>query len=255
MVVSVDYMGNIGRNAAEISEGAKVEVNLPGNIAFWAEQQQVYSTVDGSAYRVQADATIRIDGASIHLSPGDTVSAIAAKINDSNAPVKARLDPVTNALVLETTLPHQLWAEDQSGSVLQDLGILAPGGAHPPLNLSPSARVFGGSLFDQVISLRNALFEGSTDKVGSSGLRGIETSITALAGVIGDVGARDNRLEVVSKRLAWQQPELVRFDSQERDLDMADAITQLRTLETTNEAALSSTARLLNRTKLLDFLR
>lgn len=255
MVVSVDYMGNIGRNAAEISEGATVAVNLPGNVAFWAEQQQVYSTVDASQYRVQADATIRIDGASIHLSPGDTVSAIAAKINDSNAPVKARLDSVTNGLVLETTIPHQVWAEDQSGTVLQDLGVLAPGGAHPPLNIAPSARVFGGSLFDQVISLRNALYEGSTDKVGSSGLRGIETSITALSGVIGDVGARDNRLDTVAKRLEWQKPELVGFDSQERDLDMADAITQLKTLETTHEAALSATARVLNRPKLLDFLR
>ena len=73
--------------------------------------------------------------------------------------------------------------------------------------------------------------------------------------MIGDVGARDNRLDTVAKRLSWQQPELVRFDSQERDLDMADAITQLKTLEATHESALSATARVLNRTKLLDFLR
>ncbi len=112
MVVSVDYLGNIGTSAAEISEGSKVGVNLPGNIAFWAEQQQIYSTVDASQYRVQTASTIRIDGAEIHLSPGDTVSAIAAKINDANAPLKASVDSVTNALVLETTLPHQIWAED-----------------------------------------------------------------------------------------------------------------------------------------------
>ncbi len=255
VVVSVDYMGNIGRSAAEISEGAQVEVNLPGNVAFWAEQRQIYSTVDASRYRVQAGATIRIDGAEIRLAPGDTVSAIAAKINDANAPVKARLDSVANSLVLETTLPHQIWAEDLGGTVLQDLGILAPGGARPPLNVSPSARVFGGSLFDMVISLRNALCEGSTEKVGGAGLRGIENSVSALAGAIGDIGARDNRLETVQKRLAWQQPELVRFDSQERDLDMADAITQLKTLEYTHESALAATARVLNRTKLLDFLR
>jgi hypothetical protein len=69
------------------------------------------------------------------------------------------------------------------------------------------------------------------------------------------VGARDARLDTVAKRLDFQRPEMVRFDSQERDLDMADAITQLRTLETTHEAALSATARVLNRPKLLDFLR
>jgi flagellar hook-associated protein 3 FlgL len=256
MVTSVDYLGNIDRGAAEISEGAVVGVNLPGNAAFWAEQQQIYSTVNASQYRVQADSAIRIDGAEIHLAPGDTVSALMAKINDANAAVRANLDPVTNALVLSTTLPHQIWAEDVgSGTVLQDLGILAPGGNRPPLNVARSARVFGGSVFDMVISLRDALFEGSTEKVGGAGLRGIESSINNLAGVLGDIGARDARLDTVSKRLAWQQPELVRFDSQERDLDVADALTQLRTLEVTHEAALSATARIINRPKLLDFLR
>jgi flagellar hook-associated protein 3 FlgL len=256
MVVSLDYLGNIGTSAAEISEGSQVEVNLPGNVAFWAEQQQIYSTVDSSQYRVQTPSTIRIDGAEIRLAPGDTVSAVAAKINDANAPLRARVDSITNSRVLETTRPHQIWAEDLGGgTVLQDLGLLASGGGRPPLNVSPSARVFGGSMFDMVINLRNALFEGSTEKVGGSGLRGLEDSITNLAGVLGGVGARDSRLDTTAKRLSFQQPEMVRFDSQERDLDMADAITQLRTLETTHEAALAASSRVLNRPKLLDFLR
>ena len=256
MVVSVDYLGNVGRNSAEISEGAEVGVNLPGNVAFWAEQQQIYSTVDAGRYRVQRDSSIRIDGAEIRLAPGDTVSAIVAKINDSDAPIRARIDPVANSLVIETTIPHQIWAEDiGGGTALQDLGILAQGSGHPPLNISPSARVFGGSLFDMVIGLRDALFEGSTEKVGGAGLRGIDSAVTNLAGVLGDIGARDSRLETVAKRLEYLRPELVRFDSQERDLDVAEAITQLKTLEYAHEAALSAAARALNRSKLLDFLR
>ena len=255
-VVGVDYMGNIGRNAAEVSEGATVGINLPGNVAFWAEQQQIYSTVDASQYRVQRDQSIRIDGKEIPLATGDTVSAIAAKINDASIPVRARIDPVAGGLVLESTVPHQIWSEDLGdGTVLQDLGVLARGSSHPPLNVAPSARVFGGSIFDMVIALRNGLYEGSTEKVSSVGLRGMESSITNLAGVIGDVGARDARLETTAKRLEYQKPVLVGFDSQERDLDMADAITQLKTLEYTHEAALSATARALNRPKLLDFLR
>jgi flagellar hook-associated protein 3 FlgL len=256
MVVSVDYLGNIGRNAAEISEGSEVGVNLPGNVAFWAEQQEIYSTVDARQYRVGAETSIRIDGAEIRLAPGDTVSAIVAKINDSNAPVQAGIDPVANSLVLRTTLPHQIWAEDLAGgAVLQDLGILARGGSRPPLNVSQSARVFGGSVFDMVISLRDALFEGSTEKVGGAGLRGIEDALSNLAGVLGDIGARDSRLETVARRLEYQKPELVKFDSQERDLDMADAITRLKMLEYSHEAALSAAARAMNRPKLLDFLR
>jgi flagellar hook-associated protein 3 FlgL len=256
MIVSVDYLGNVDRGAAEISEGSAVGMNLPGNVAFWAEQQQIYSTVDAGQYRVQNNTSIRIDGTEIPLAPGDTVSAIAAKINDANVAVRARLDPVKNSLVLESTLPHQIWAEDANGgTVLQDLGILAQGGSRPPLNIANSARVFGGSIFDMVIHLRDALFEGATEKIGGSGLAGMESSITNLAGVLGDIGARDARLQTVAKRLAFATPELVRFDSQERDLDMADAITQLKTLEYTHEAALSATARAMNRPKLLDFLR
>ncbi|HVO37923.1 MAG TPA: flagellar hook-associated protein 3 [Spirochaetia bacterium] len=264
LVTSVDYMGNTGRNAAEISEGDVVGINIPGNVAFWAEQQQIYSTVDGTQYRVQRDQTIRIDGAEIHLSPGDTMSAISAKINDADVSVRARIDPVANSLVLESTVPHQIWAEDLGdGTVLQDLGILAPsggpggppGGSHPPLNVSPSARVFGGSIFDMVIGLRNALLAGDGDKVGGAGLRGIENSITNLAGVLGDVGARDARLTTTARRIEYQKPVLVGFESQEHDLDMADAITQLKMLEYSHEAALSSAARALNRPKLLDFLR
>ena len=255
-VVAVDYMGNIGKNAAEVSEGAEVGINLPGNVAFWAEQQQIYSTVDASQYRVQRDQAIRIDGKEINLATGDTISAIAAKINDAAVPVRARTDPVTGGLVLESTVPHQIWAEDLGdGTALQDVGILARGSNHPPLNIASGARVFGGSIFDMVMNLRNALYEGSTEKVSSVGLRGLETSITNMAGVLGDVGARDARLETTARRLEYQKPLLVGFDSQERDLDMADAITQLKTLEYTHEAALSATARALNRPKLLDFLR
>ncbi len=255
VVTSVDYLGNVGRSSAEVSDGAEVGVNLPGNVFFWAEQQQIYSTVDAGQYRVQADSTIRIDGAEIQLATGDTVSAVIAKINEANAPVKARMDPVANSIVLETTLPHQLWAEDiGGGTVLQDLGILAPGGSAPPLNTARSARVFGGSLFDMVINLRDSLFEGSTEKVGSSSLRGIENALVSLAGSLAEVGARDSRLETVAKRLAWEKPELVRFDSQERGLDLADAITKLKTLEYTHEAALNTAARVLKPT-LLDFLR
>ena len=106
-----------------------------------------------------------------------------------------------------------------------------------------------------MIALRNALYEGSSEKVSTAGLRGLESSITNMAGVLGDIGARDNRLETTAKRLEYEKPVLVGFDSQERDLDMADAITQLKTLEYTQEAALSATARALNRPKLLDFLR
>jgi flagellar hook-associated protein 3 FlgL len=255
LVVAVDYLGNDGENPVEVTEGTAVSTVMSGNRAFWAEQQQIYSTVDATQYRVQADASIRVDGVDIALATGDPVSAIAAKINDSGAPVRATLDPVTGGMVLQSTQPHQISLADLGGAtVLQDLGVLARGGSRPPLNTSQSARVFGGSIFDVVIHLRDSLFEGSSEKVGSSGLKGIENAITTLAGTIAHVGAKDTRLDAVASRLSWEKPELIRFDNRERGLDLAEALTQLKAMEYGHEAALNVAARVLTPT-LLDFLR
>ena len=92
MVASIDYLGNIGTNTAEISEGSEVEVNLPGNVAFWAEQQHIYSTVDAAQYRVQGNSTIRIDGAEIHLAPGDTVLVKGSRAVALERTVRGLLD-------------------------------------------------------------------------------------------------------------------------------------------------------------------
>jgi flagellar hook-associated protein 3 FlgL len=255
LVTGVEYLGNDGENPVEVTEGTAVSAVMPGNRAFWAEQQQIYATVDATQYRVPSDAAIRVDGVDIPLATGDPVGAIVAKINDSGAPVRASLDPVTGGMVLQSTQPHQIALADLGGAtVLQDLGVLAPGGSRPPLNTSPSARVFGGSIFDVVIHLRDAMLEGSSEKVGSSGLGGIENAITTLAGTVAGLGAKDSRLETVASRLSWERPELVRFDSRERDLDLSEALTSLKALEYGHEAALNVAARVLT-PSLLDFLR
>ncbi len=255
VTVAVDYMASGQTSAVEVGDGEIAAMGFPGSQAFWAEQMQIYSTVDASTYRVQAPSTIRIDGAEIALTPGDTVNAVIQKINDSNAPVRARLDPVANSLVLETTRPHQIQAEDLGGSTaLQDLGIIARGSPRTPLNISPTARVFGGSIFDMVMQLRDALFEGDTDKVGSLGIKGLEESVTSMAGTLAELGAKDNRVETAGKRLDWVKPEVVAMDSKERDLDLTQAITELKMLEYGHEAALATAGKVLPPT-LLDFLR
>ena len=254
VVVSVNYLGDGGSNSVEVGEGQTAAVNLPGNVAFWAEQEQIYSTVDASHYRVQAASTISVDGTQIALSTGDTVDAVISKINDSNAPVRARLDPVANSLVLESTMPHQIQLEDAEGTVLQDLGILAPGTQKPPSNIAKSAQVFGGSIFDAVMQIRDGLFSGSQDQVASIGLRGIEASISSLSGTLAALGAKDNRVDTVAKRLEYQTPQLVSFESQQTDLDISQAATELKALEYGHDAALAASSRVLSHT-LLDFLR
>ncbi len=255
LATSVDYIGDIGQNMVEISDGAVSPLNLPGNKVFWAENQQIYSSVEASNYRVQEDSIIRIDGVEIRLNTGDNVHAIISKINDSAAPVRARLDPVQNSLVLQSTVPHQIWVEDiGEGRVMRDLGIISDVDRYPPLNISDNARVYGGSVFDMIIHIRDRMFEGDNLSVGGSGLRGVADAISNLSTVLAEIGAQDNRLRVTSERLTYEIPEMTKMGAEEADIDVTEAITELKMLEYAHRAALSTTARIVKPT-LLDFLR
>ena len=255
VITQVEYRGTITENRAEVSDGAYIRMNYPGNKVFWAENQQLYSAVDATEYVLKEDRKIFIDGVEIDLKAGDSIHAIMAKINDSEAPVKARLDPIRGSLVLESTTPHQIWLQDApDGNVLQELGLLRDGSTPPPFNLDPTVRTFGGSVFDMVIKLRDDLFKGNTIEVGGRGLRGIDNALNSLLAILGDIGAQGKRLEYTYARLQTEIPDMKELYSQTKDLDMTAAIVDLRLMENTHKAALSTAARILQPT-LLDFLR
>jgi flagellar hook-associated protein 3 FlgL len=254
-IESVEYLGNVGKNKAEISEGAFTTMSLTGNYVFWAENQNIFSQTDATNYQVQADTQIKIDGVDIQLATGDNIYAIMSKINDSSAPVKASLDPVRNSLVLETTTPHQMWVRDgENGKVLQDLGIIQAGDATPPLNIASGASKFGGSVFDVLIRLRDNLFQGNQEAIGGAGLGGIDNAIKNMVSNVAEIGAKDNRLDMTAKRLNDEIPEVTDMNSKEVDLDLTQAITDMKMLEYTQKAALDVTARIIRPT-LLDYLR
>jgi len=255
MITGVEYIGSIGENKAEISQGSTLATGFAGNHAFWADQQKVYSSVDSQNYAVPADTAIIVDGQSIALRAGDNAHTIMAKINAAPVAVKASLDPVTNGLVLETTQPHQLFVQDQGGTVLRDLGVVSGRpGAQPPHNISQDARLFGGSMFDAVIRLRDNLLTGNQEFIGGQGLAGVQASMNNLQTTISELGSRDSRLEFVSKRLEEEQPKVVEKLADEIDLDLTEGITRLKMLDTTHQAALRTAAKILPPT-LMDYLR
>ena len=255
VIAQVQYLGTIGETRAEIADGSYIPLNFAGNRVFWAEDQQVFSSVDATGYIVQADTSIFVDGQEIVLRAGDNISSIIAKINDSGAPARARLDPIQNSLVIETLAPHQLWLEDGEGAtVLRDLGILNDRGNAPPQNIASSARVFGGSMFDILITLRDRLAAGDTLTLGGRALGGVDTALENLLSRLGTLGSYDERLQLSSQRTRAAIPEITARYSNEVDVDMAQAITELRMLEYTHRAALGAAARIIQPT-LLDFLR
>jgi len=255
VITGVEYTGDIGKRQTEIADGSYIDMNFPGNEVFWAENQQIFATRDATSYQVPENSSFFIDGVQISVSAGDNIQAVISKINDSAAAVKARLDPVQNSLVLETTSPHQLWIQGGTGSpVLQDLGVVSTVDNTPPANAAPTADVFGGSLFDMIVRLRDDLYAGKQVDVGGRALRGIDSGLDNLLSSLGSLGAKDARLQVTYKRNQTEIPQITELNSKAVDVDMTKAITDLKMLEYTHKAALSTSARILQPT-LLDFLR
>ncbi len=255
MVVRVEYRGAGAARRAEISENTFANLDIGGGEAFWAEKMQIFSSYDASNYRAENDTSIFVDGNEVFVSTGDTVNAIVAKINDSPAPVKAYVDPETRGIALEGTTAHLIRLEDRQGStVLQDLGLISFNSDANAPNWNPTARVSGGSMFDMIINIRDALFRGDQDFVGSQGIGGMDLALNNMGGKMAEVGARMTRVSQTWSRLNEEIPNVTRALDREQGIDMATAITDLKMMELAHKAALQTAARVIQPT-LMDFLR
>jgi flagellar hook-associated protein 3 FlgL len=260
MVVRVEYRGAGASRKTEISDQAYADLDIGGGEAFWAEKMQIFSTVDAVDYRVSAAGSFYLDGVEINVNQGDTLAAIVAKINDSPAPVKAYIDLQTRGLALEGTNAHLVRAEDRADGVnpdvhvLRDLGIIRGNMENNAPNWSNSARVYGGSVFDMVIRLRDALYRGDQDFVGSQGIGGMDLALGNLDARIAQTGSRQERAENTWERLNQEIPDVSASLAREESLDFADAATELKMMDFAHKASLQTAARILP-TTLLDFLR
>ncbi|MDR2477608.1 MAG: flagellar hook-associated protein 3 [Treponema sp.] len=260
MVVRVEYRGAGASRSTEISDHTYADLDIGGGEVFWAEKMQVFSSVDATDYRVNANGSFFIDGVEITVNPGDTLPSIVAKINDSPAPVKAYIDPESRGLVLEGTLPHLIRAEDSAtgpeprAAVLRDLGIIQGNMENNAPNWSNSARVAGGSMFDMITRLRDAMFRGDQDFIGSQGIAGMDLAIGNLSSRIAEVGSRQERVETVWQRLNQEIPDVASSLARESSVNMASAATDLKMMDFAHKASLQTAAKILPMT-LLDFLR
>ena len=257
MINRVEYQGDIGRHVREIEQLQNMNINLVGNKVFWGENMSVRSTTPGTNYTAAKDQVFRVDGVEVNIKAGDNLRVIVQKINATNLPIHASIDNTrgTNLLVLESTSPHQLWVEDiRGGTVMQDLGIIGRGSNIPPKNFSTTAKVAGGSIFDQVIAFRNALLVNDQKKIGSMHLGKIDQAMKQIIHSRGKVGAMTSRLDAVQKRLYTDQVNTTDILSKTQDVDLAEASTRLKMLEFVHKASLQVGSRIIPHT-LLDFLR
>jgi flagellar hook-associated protein 3 FlgL len=255
MVVRVEYRGAGATRRTEITEGSYASLDIGGGEAFWAEKMQIFSTFDATDYRLTEAGSFFIDGEEITAGPGDSLPAIVAKINESAAPVKAYIDPVTKGLALEGTNAHLIRLEDRQGSqILQDLGIISNSVDPGAPNWHPSARVSGGSAFDMVVRLRDALYRGDTEFVGSQGIGGMDLALANMESRLAEVGSREERAEATWQRLNKEIPDVAAAYARVAGLDFTTAATTMGMMDFAHKAALQTAAKILPPT-LLDFLR
>ncbi|MDR0476285.1 MAG: flagellar hook-associated protein 3 [Treponema sp.] len=255
MIVQVEYRGAGPSRYAEISDGTYTSLDIGGGEAFWAEKMQVFSNRDSSAWRATSEGAFYVDGREISVSIGDTLPAIVAKINDSHAPVKAYIDPESRGISLEGTNPHLIRLDDKQGSnVLEELGLIQANNDPSAPNWNPGARVSGGSVFDMVIRLRDALFRGDQDFTGSQGIGGIDLALQNLETSLANVGSKQERASMAWHRLNDEIPNTASYIARESALDMTTAAMELANMDFAHKAALQTAARIIPPT-LLDFLR
>ena len=254
VISAVRCNGTVRENSIEVDERAFLETQRAGNRMFWAEPQMLISRRDASDFRAASDSVISVDGMAISINAGDSVYAVAAKINDSGAAVKASIDPESHGINLQTTDARQLWLEDVSGSVLSDLGIVKDASQRPPYNTGDSVRVTGGSLFDSVIALRDAMYRGDSEAIGGRVLGSLDSGINNLTTRLAENGALYERAQANIERNAVSALNANKLVSREGDLDFTKAVTDMKMMEYVQQATLSTAARLYENS-LLNYMR
>lgn len=152
---------------------------------------------------------------------------------------------------------------DNAGNIINYDGLST--GADKPVNVevfdgitinvnTPGRELFtdiDSALSDVIGVLGTGTGEQIGDQLGKlNGLNGIQAKVLEKRA---DVGARQNRVEMMANRLSLQEVTITKQMSNNEDVDYAKAITEMTTAESIHQAALSTGAKIIQQT-LVDFL-
>ncbi len=112
----------------------------------------------------------------------------------------------------------------------------------------------GRTTFELIDSIVNALESGASGKEIEGYLGEIDGEIDRFLQVQAEVGAKQNRVELMENRLQQQEVTAKKIMSDNEDVHIEEVITELITQESIHRAALAVGARIIQPT-LLDFLR
>ncbi|WP_141432912.1 flagellar hook-associated protein FlgL [Bacillus sp. 03113] len=176
-------------------------------------------------------------------------------VNVANTQVNGRYifhgTDVSNPPVVPNSNPPQV-ASNLASSSIDGYKVEVSKGVSLKANVNP-ANVFNQELFNVVQGIQNSL--ENNDPTQLNGLLGqLDSVMDTLSGERSELGARYNRLEMVEARIEQQEVMANQILSDNEDIDMEKAVTDLTVQESVHRAALSVGARILQ-PSLMDFLR
>jgi flagellar hook-associated protein 3 FlgL len=275
----VSYVGDTGAVTRQIDRATQLQVNADGT-----QLKQVMNTLaqleydlDNSTTRLSGDvtgidgvngrltanptavSTFSIDGVAIGtnqtitlngqshtvvgFAPGTLISTVVDTINQQiGASVHASIDS-NGVLVLQALngQPIQVSNVDQATVDAVTNADLTNGTGVPVSTGGSTAHDLG-------------LTDHMQNTVGSADIVALDKQLAAVLATRSDVGAKTNRVQSGQSRLQSLGVTLAGLDSKVEDVDMAKALSDLATSQTTFQAALGAAAKVLPPT-LLDFLR
>lgn len=152
-------------------------------------------------------------------------------------------------LFLESNLPNQIWVQDMTGTLMQNLGVINSN--NPPENVAGTHNKL--SIFDAFRRFRDDLFNNDLTEL----YKDIDRMDNALNNVLrmrGEIGARINRFESMRSKMEDYKVNVTELLSKAEDVNMEETIMNLRMLEIAQQAALASGARIIQPT-LVNFLK
>ena len=140
------------------------------------------------------------------------------------------------------------------GTVLTDLGVISGAEQRPPYNAATSARVSGGSLFDSVIALRDAMLRGDHEAIGGRVLGSLDAGMSNLVTRLSENGSNYERAMLNVTRNSQTALNVTKMISSEGDLDFTKAVTDMKMLDYVHQASLSVAGKMYSST-LLNYMR
>jgi flagellar hook-associated protein 3 len=208
---------------------------------------------------------------SIDLAGATTVQDVLDRINNNadNVPpvITAQIARVGNGIELidSSVGAGTLTVQASQGSLAaQYLGFIAKGqsesnpagvtteGANQVLKSADTHTHEAESMFTTLVRLRTALENNDVEELGRT-LARLDTDISRLNFSRSDIGGRLQNLDVIDVRLQDENVELRSALSQDLDVDLIDAISQLTSRQYAFEASLRTSASLMQ-LSLLNFL-